>query len=143
MKYTSDFVKKIRKKYTFAEKYQISWSDFIILAKEAAKLYKFPPNVVICQAALECGRGTSYMARTKNNYFGFMAYDSDPGKAKKYETALDSIIDYLELLTTTPRYTAVKKCKTPLETIEAIKTAGYATDPLYVQKITSLKEWTS
>ncbi len=131
------------KKFTFAKKSSISWEEFVLLASEAAKKYHFPANVLICQAALECARGTSLMARTKNNYFGFMAYDNNPGKAKQYQTALDSIIDYLELVTNSPRYAAVKKCKTPLETIQAIKTAGYATDPLYVQKITSLKEWTS
>jgi flagellar protein FlgJ len=81
------------------------------------------------------------MARTKNNYFGFMAYDSDPGKARKYETALDSIIDYLELVTKNPRYSKVKTCKTAGEKIQAIWEAGYATDPLYVRKITSLREW--
>jgi flagellum-specific peptidoglycan hydrolase FlgJ len=132
---------RLLKKYPFADKSKISWDQFIILATELSKLYKFPPQVTICQAALETGRGTSLMARAKNNYFGYMAYDADPGKAKKYETALDSIIDYLELITKNLRYSPVTKCKTALEKIEMIKKCGYATDPLYVQKITSMKEW--
>ena len=113
----------------------------MILATKLSIIYKFPPQITICQAALETGRGTSLMAKLKNNYFGFMAYNSDPGKAKKYPNALDSIIDYLELITKNPRYSTVAKCKTALEKIQMIKECGYASDPLYVEKITSMKEW--
>lgn len=129
------------KKYPIAEKPKITWNEFTLLAAEVSRLYKFPPQITICQAALETGRGTSLMARTKNNYFGYMAYDSDPWKAKKYDNALDSILDYLELITKNPLYSPVLKCKTALEKIEMIKKCGYATDPLYVKKITSMKEW--
>lgn len=132
---------KIIKKYPFASKPKLTWDQFVLLATAVSKLYKFPPQITICQAALETGRGTSMMAKLKNNYFGFMAYDHDPGKAKKYETALDSIIDYLELINKNPRYLPVTKCKTPLDKIEMIKQCGYATDPLYVKKITGMKEW--
>lgn len=132
---------QLLKKYPFAAKPKITWSQFVILADEISKLYKFPSQITICQAALETGRGTSLMARLKNNYFGYMAYDKDPGQAKKYDLAFDSIIDYLELITKTSRYSPVLKCKTALEKIQMIKKCGYATDPLYVEKITSMKEW--
>ena len=131
----------ILKNYPFAKSSTITWKQFLQLASEVSKLYHFPAKVTICQAALESGRGTSEMARLKNNYFGFMAYDKDPGKAKKYDIALDSILDYLELITTNSRYSKITKYKTPLRVIKAIKDAGYASDPHYVEKITSLKEW--
>lgn len=133
----------ILKKYSFAENPKISWEEFVQLASEASKLYRFPAKITICQAALECGRGTSMMAKTKNNYFGFMAYDHNPGMAKSYPTPLDSIIDYLELITKNPRYVKALKYKRPSNVIKAIWQAGYATDPQYVQKIMNLREWTS
>lgn len=132
---------QLQRKYRFSKKAKISWEEFVSLAKEAAKLYHFPSNIVICQAALESGRGTSHMAQTKNNYFGFMAYDEDPGQAKSYPTALDSILDYLELVTQNQRYAQVHHCRSSEDKLKAICEAGYATDPQYFQKITSLKEW--
>lgn len=139
------FVQEIRKaaiqKFSFAEKSKISWDEFVKLASFVAKFYQFPVNVIICQAALETGRGSSEICRLKNNYFGFMAYDKATDQARKYSTALDSIIDYLELITTDPRYSQASKAKTPFGVIKAICKAGYASDPKYVEKITSLEEW--
>jgi flagellum-specific peptidoglycan hydrolase FlgJ len=133
--------KQISKKYPFALKSKISWDQFVLLATEVSKLYKFPASITICQAGLETGRGTSLMVIMKNNYFGYMAFDKDPSQAKKYPTALDSIIDYLELITKNSRYSAVSSCKTPLDKIVMIQKCGYASDPLYIKKITGMKEW--
>jgi flagellar protein FlgJ len=141
MKNVLEIKKLITKKDSFAKNPQNSWPEFIQLCSEASKVYSFPAKITVCQAALESARGTSAMARVKNNYFGFMAYDADPGKAKKYDTALDSILDYLELITQNPRYSKAMKYKTPLRMIKAIWKAGYATDAQYVEKITSLREW--
>jgi flagellum-specific peptidoglycan hydrolase FlgJ len=132
---------KLLKKYPFASKSKITWNQFVLLATEVSRLYKFPSQITICQAGLETGRGTSLMAIMKNNYFGYQAYDADPNQAKKYPTALDSIIDYLELITKNPRYSPVTRCKTPLDKIVMIHQCGYATDPLYIKKITGMKEW--
>ncbi len=132
---------KLLKKFPFAHKPKITWEQFVLLAREASKLYKFPASITICQAGLETGRGTSLMAIMKNNYFGYMAYDQNPGKARTYATAMDSIIDYLELITKNPRYSPVADCKTTLSKIIMIHHCGYATDPLYVKKITGMKEW--
>jgi flagellum-specific peptidoglycan hydrolase FlgJ len=132
---------RLLKKYPFADKPKISWEQFVLLATAVSKLYKFPASITICQAGLETGRGTSLMAIMKNNYFGYMAYDKDPSKAKTYATAMDSIIDYLDLITKNPRYAPVANCKTPLDKIVMIQKCGYATDPLYIKKITGMKEW--
>lgn len=133
--------KKILKKFPFAKKSNVTWEQFMTIASEAANQYHFPQNIVICQATLETGRGKSSIAKYKNNYFGFMAYDADPGMAKSYERAVDSIIDYLELITKSPRYKACLNEDNPLDMITLIHKSGYATDPEYVKKITSLKEW--
>ena len=47
---------------------------------------------VVAHAALESAWGTSYIARKKNNLFGFMAYDSSPfASAKKFKSFEDCI----------------------------------------------------
>ena len=45
-------------------------SDVIKLAQETEQKYGVPASVTLAQYALESGYGSSYLARTKNNYFG-------------------------------------------------------------------------
>jgi mannosyl-glycoprotein endo-beta-N-acetylglucosaminidase/stage II sporulation protein P len=54
-----------------------------------------------------------------------------------YNSFEDSATDYIRFLKTNPRYTnaGVFTAKTPQEQIEAIKRAGYATAPNYVELV--------
>ena len=58
-------------------------NEAIRLAQETERKYGVPASVTLAQYALESGYGSSYLARTKNNYFGmrngskgFQTFDS-------------------------------------------------------------------
>ena len=58
-------------------------SEAIQLAQQTQNKYGVPASVTLAQYALESGYGTSYLAKTKNNYFGmrngsegFQTFDS-------------------------------------------------------------------
>jgi len=97
------------------------------------------------QAALETGKGTSVLAKTRNNYFGMNAVDSDPNKAFSYNSPSQSITDYINLIKYNPRYKAAYdqyvQDRDPLKLLQGIKNSGYATDPEYVTKVASLPEF--
>ncbi len=84
-------------------------------------------------AALESGRGTSKIARDKNNLFGFKAYDENPYSfAKKFpdvETGIDEVARYIkkEYLTEGGKHYN----GTSIEDVNK----KYATDPEWHQKI--------
>ena len=48
------------------------------------------PRYILAHAALESGWGTSYLARTKHNYFGIAAYDNSPGSAYSMGNEMES-----------------------------------------------------
>lgn len=47
------------------------------------------PVYLLAHAAWETGWGNSYIAKTKNNYYGIAAYDHNPNKAYKMGSTLD------------------------------------------------------
>ena len=100
------------------------------------------------------------MTRTANNYFGIKCngwtgktYNINTGEYtpsgeaytenacfRAYDTVEDSMKDYVKFLQTNPRYEkagvfAADSVKTQAE---ALKRAGYATDPAYASKIESI-----
>lgn len=116
------------------------WQDFQNAARQLAPIYDFPVKVIIAQAALESGRGTSRFARERNNYFGIGAYDRDPNLAFTYSNLQQGIVEYMHLIKT--RYPEAYAARSnPDRMIELIRANGYATDEAYVQKIKSLPEW--
>jgi flagellum-specific peptidoglycan hydrolase FlgJ len=123
----------------------VSWNDFTNRSVEIAKQRGYPVGVLLAQAAIETGRGTSKMAQTKNNYFGFKAYDANPSAASAYSGVDQSINDYIDLIQNDPRYAKAWKNyqvdKNPTNLIKGIKAAGYATDKDYVSKVTSTPEF--
>ena len=60
--------------------------EAFIKASEATGL---SPIYIFAHAATESGYGTSYLARTKHNYFGIAAYDSDPDAAYAMGNSVD------------------------------------------------------
>jgi flagellum-specific peptidoglycan hydrolase FlgJ len=105
------------------------------------------------------GVGQSQLAKKYNNYFGIKASRQWKGPVvnmktqeyygnatqpttindffRVYNSFEDSATDYIRFLKTNPRYTnaGVFTAKTPQEQIEAIKRAGYATAPNYVELV--------
>ncbi|MBD1364376.1 glucosaminidase domain-containing protein [Mucilaginibacter sp. ZT4R22] len=117
-------------------------------------------SVMIAQAALESGNGASVLAKKYNNHFGIKAStgwmggiaampttEYIKGVAKKvvasfraYSSLLDGFADRINFLKKKPRYAkaGVFAAPTPEAQAKALQAAGYATDPLYSQKIISI-----
>lgn len=129
------------------------------------------PEVLLAQAILESSRdgvpGASLLSKKYNNFHGIKAYPKWKGKTVDLKTrevfdgkdefvnsrfvVYDSIEDgfrgYVQFLKDNPRYTkaGVFKAKNIAQQIQALKDAGYATDPEYVTLTNSIavrvKSW--
>lgn len=119
-----------------------SWGDFVNTAKDIAAKEGFPLSVLLGQAALESGRGTSQFAKDRNNYFGYQAYDNNPNAAASFSTPAQGIQAYINLIKNDPRYAqAWNNRDNPVKMVQAIKQAGYASDPQYIQKVIGTPEF--
>jgi len=115
------------------------------------------PSVMIAQAALESNYGNSKLTSLHNNFFGIkgdfkgesiqMATWEFFGENvtivdgfKSYPTPIQGFIDRNKFLKVNPRYTknGVFDASSAEEQTQALKNAGYATDPDYVSKIISI-----
>jgi flagellum-specific peptidoglycan hydrolase FlgJ len=109
---------------------------------------------MMAQAILESGNGTSRLAREGNNHFGIKCHSSWRGESmlanddrpnecfRVYATALDSFYDRNKFLKENPRYekAGVFDAPSPLDQIIALKKAGYATAPNYVEVIVQIMD---
>lgn len=141
--------------------------------QRVAKSYNLYPSVMLAQAALESGWGSSSLSTQYNNYFGIKStgysggsvdmptweWIVDPshpdggyavtivGGFRSYESSEESFRDYAQFLEGNPRRYAGgfrDIAATPFEAIENIHSGkhhgvgGYATDPDYASKISSI-----
>ena len=117
-------------------------------------------SVIIAQAILETGYGTSTLMLRANAVFGLKAFDDYKGKVysartrevynnnsilieakfRAYDSLAESVSDYFNLICKTSRYRKALTAETPEQCIQAIIDGGYATDPNYVNKIMKLIE---
>jgi flagellar protein FlgJ len=120
------------------------------------------PNALIAQAALETGWGKhmvhDVLGQSSNNFFGIKVdreWDGAQAKVptlefsngvakrqhdafKVYESIEDSVNDYYAFLQR-DRYQAAREATTsPTEYFSELQKAGYATDPMYADKVTSI-----
>lgn len=131
-----------------------------IAVRQAAKHdHALFPSVTIAQAAWESGWGTSFKMVNANALYGVKVgksaykfgtawkgaayktgtteyYDGkNPTKIvdwfRAYDSIEDSTEDYMDMLCKAARYKAALNCKTPEESIRAIRAGGYATGPEY------------
>ena len=103
--------------------------------------YGIPWEAVVAQGIIESASGTSNFARTRNNFFGIGAVDSNPSAANYYSSPAEGWKGYFEFIKNNPRYRAAGAFNYPNDPynyIAAIKSAGYATDPNYVAKVSSV-----
>jgi len=122
----------------------INFKQLIEVAKAKAEAQGFHPAPVVSQMASESKRGTSPFAKERNNMFGVGAFDNDLDNTHRYGSPEESIDAYLELISTAPRYSkAYEQRQDPAKYIQAVKDAGYATDPNYVWTIMNTPEWRS
>jgi flagellum-specific peptidoglycan hydrolase FlgJ len=108
------------------------------------------PKLVLAQAALETGWGQH---APNNNVFGIkgagpsqqtweVGADGKPYQTtatfRAYKTPGESFDDYGRLLQSNSRYAPVLAAKTLPDQIAAMGNSGYATDPRYADKLTSI-----
>lgn len=132
-------------------------------ATEAGRKLGLAPEAMIAQAALETGWGKKIIGRkngdSSHNLFGIKADKSwqaekawvntleyEQGIAVKvqapfrsYASFNDSFNDYVQFLHDNPRYSkALQQTGSPPQYFKALQQAGYATDPRYADKLTSI-----
>lgn len=137
-------------------------------AQKAAANLGLEPLALIAQAALETGWGQrmfkSNSGQNSNNLFGIKAHANWQGQVavvdtleyregvaqkekarfRAYDSAEQSLHDYVELIQSNPRYQAALSVASDTKAyFQRLQAAGYATDPNYAQKILSVLEGSS
>ena len=127
----------------------------LVVNENKKRGYPLFSSVVIAQAILESGYGSSSLMMKANAIFGIKATSNWKGKVynsitkevysgttvninacfRAYNSLQESISDYFNLICTLPRYRKALTVNSPLECITEIKNGGYATDSDYVNKI--------
>lgn len=121
-----------------------------------------PHHLIMAQAALESGWGkreiTTNDGKPSHNLFGVKAGSSWNGKVTEimttefengraykvkekfrvYDSYLDSINDYISLLTDNARYKGVVNANSAEAAAYELQRAGYATDPRYGEKLVQI-----
>jgi len=138
-------------------------SDLWPAAQEAGEQLGVDPRNLIAQAALETNWGTrvphSASGQSSNNLFGMKtgsqwtgasvaagtqeyqngAAISTTGQFRAYSSRAQSFQDYVALLRNSPRYAAALNTGSNVQAFAtALQRGGYATDPDYASKISSI-----
>lgn len=136
-------------------------------AVEASRTTGVPPQFMVAQAALETGWGKSEPRRADGspsyNLFGIKAGRSWSGpvveastteyvdgvaqrqveRFRAYGSYAEAFRDYADLLRSNPRYASVLGAQDASSFAQGLAKAGYATDPLYADKLTRIIGGTS
>jgi hypothetical protein len=131
-------------------------------AQDSQREHGVPASVTIAQSILESGWGRSALSHFDNNYFGMKCFNqgqyasgcrthntdectpqgqcfATSASFRTYATVTNSFRDHGALLAGAPRYAAAFRYVTQPDLFVAeMHKAGYATDPLYTQKLTAL-----
>ena len=128
-------------------------ASIVPTAKAVAEELGIDPRIVIAQAALETGWGTSVKG---NNLFGIKSHGKEDGlmmethevvdgkrikvrdSFRQYDSYDDSIADYGSFLQQNKRYKPMLEAATLREQVEALGKSGYATDPEYADKVMAI-----
>ncbi|MBA1335274.1 MAG: Flagellar protein FlgJ [peptidoglycan hydrolase] [Firmicutes bacterium] len=126
-------------------------------AQEGYRKYRILPSLTLAQAILESDWGTRM---ADNNVFGIKATSSWKGDTveawtneyidgkmqrvkavfRAYGSIAESIADHIELVGKAARYQAVRETDNYKDAAQAIAKAGYATDPMYAEKLIAIIE---
>ncbi|MFC6645465.1 glycoside hydrolase family 73 protein [Granulicella cerasi] len=128
-------------------------------AVDCARKYGVFASVTLAQWILESAWGLSKLATSCHNYFGvkwtqrstpatyeeFPTYEFIAGKRTlvkaafaSYASADEAFTDHAKLLSSTQRYAAAMKAKTPAAFATALEAAGYSTNPDYAESLQEL-----
>lgn len=116
--------------------------------------YRIPASIILAQGLLESGAGQSMLALKANNHFGIKCggdwkgrtvrkTDDAPNECfRAYSNARDSYMDHSRFLTGRPRYASLFKLDiTDYKAwAHGLKSAGYATDPSYANRLITIIE---
>jgi len=131
------------------------YKKYISCAQEVEKRYGVPAMSCLAQSAIETGWGGSVPG---NMMFGIKATPSWTGKVQNlwtsevangvvkrvqakfraYDSPIDSFLDYGRFLKENARYKNAFHYSDPYLFSKEVADAGYATDPTYYRKITSV-----
>ncbi len=132
--------------------------DYIDTFKDIAKAnmaqYGIPASIILGQGILESGAGTGPLSNIANNHFGIkchkewtgesVSYDDDSAGEcfRKYRESAESYRDHSLFLTSRQRYAGLFSLdKDDYKAwAKGLRTAGYATDPKYPEKLISIIE---
>ena len=124
------------------------------LAVEQMERYGIPASITLAQGILESGAGKSELARKSNNHFGIKADSDWKGsyvssmdngklcKFRKYGNVASSYEDHSRFLADRERYASLFRLKKNdyKGWANGLKSAGYAEDSQYPEKLISLIE---
>jgi flagellum-specific peptidoglycan hydrolase FlgJ len=147
---------------------EMTYEEFIkAWGEKAVSRYsdsKVLPSLIICQAILESGWGTSGIAQTLGNYHGMNYYNDGVTKGYSYATRttqqerdgqlVDSVEQFCKFSDIDeeldclykwyerdkPAYKALHGCTDALKNFKLIKDAGYATSSAYTESLTRIYE---
>ena len=139
---------------TYAEEIQIYVDNFKEIAQNNMRAHGIPASITLAQGILESGAGKGKLALSANNHFGIKCHKEWAGESvkhdddaaqecfRKYEHPSESYRDHSLFLTSRPRYSNLFKLdKGDYESwAKELKSAGYATDVKYPDKLIGLIE---
>ena len=139
---------------TYAEEIQIYVDNFKEIAQNNMRAHGIPASITLAQGILESGAGKGKLALSANNHFGIKCHKGWTGESvkhdddsaqecfRKYEHPSESYRDHSLFLTSKPRYSSLFKLdKGDYESwAKELKSAGYATDVKYPDKLIGLIE---
>ncbi len=133
--------------------YQLYINQYKDLAIKEMLRYKIPASITLAQAVFESGAGRSRLARLGNNHFGIKCHgwtgrtisadDDALGECfRAYDNPLHSFEDHSKFLTNNIRYQNLFCLNTNdyRGWAYGLKSCGYATNPLYANKLIELIE---
>lgn len=124
------------------------------IAQDNMKRHGIPASITLAQGILESGAGYGDLCVTANNHFGIKCHkdwtgdtvfhdDDAAGECfRKYDRPEESFEDHSKFLTTRSRYANLFTLEKDdyAAWAKGLKSAGYATDPKYPDKLISLIE---
>ena len=130
------------------ERYQQYIDQYKDIAIEEMHRWKIPASITLAQGLFESGAGQSELARKGNNHFGIKCngwegrkvYHDDDARNecfRAYNSAFESYEDHSRFLANGQRYRSLFNLKTTdyKGWARGLKTAGYATNPQYADKL--------
>ncbi|MCO5268301.1 MAG: glucosaminidase domain-containing protein [Brumimicrobium sp.] len=132
------------------EEYINEWKDVAIYQMQE---HKIPASITLAQGILESSSGNSPLAKNANNHFGIKChgwtgkkyYQDDDAKDecfRKYDNAMQSYEDHSLFLVNRSRYAFLFNYEQTdyISWAKGLKQAGYATLPIYAEKLIELIE---